>query len=58
MPPLRIVASLAWWPDGRFIAIGDIDDKTLSQGSLRPPPSSSSAAAVADANLRAWMVPL
>jgi WD40 repeat protein len=34
LPPPRMVASLAWSPDGRLIAIGDIDDKTLSRGSL------------------------
>jgi WD40 repeat protein len=34
LPPPRMVASLAWSLDGRFIAIGDIDDKTLSKGSI------------------------
>jgi len=30
-----MVASLAWSPDGRLVAIGDIDDATLSKGALR-----------------------
>ena len=30
-----MVASLAWSPDGRLIAVGDLDDRTLSKGGLR-----------------------
>jgi WD40 repeat protein len=30
----RMVATLAWSPDGRFIALGDIDDETLSKGGI------------------------
>lgn len=31
----RMVAALAWSPDGRFIALGDIDDETLSKGGIQ-----------------------
>jgi WD40 repeat protein len=30
----RMVGSLAWSPDGRFIAVGDVDDETLSKGGV------------------------
>lgn len=30
-----MVASVAWSPDGRWLAIGDIDDGTLAKGGLR-----------------------
>ena len=30
-----MVATLAWSPDGRLLAIGDIDDATLSKGGLQ-----------------------
>ena len=35
LPAPRMVAALAWSPDGRFIALGDIDDETLSKGGIR-----------------------
>jgi WD40 repeat protein len=31
----QLVATLAWSPDGALIALGDIDDATLSKGGLR-----------------------
>ena len=31
----RMVDTLAWSPDGRFIALGDIDDETLSKGGIQ-----------------------
>jgi WD40 repeat protein len=31
----RMVATLAWSPDGRLIALGDLDDETLSKGALQ-----------------------
>lgn len=31
----RMVATLAWSPDGRFIALGDLDDETLSKGGIQ-----------------------
>ena len=31
----RMVAALAWSPDGGAIALGDLDDETLSKGGLR-----------------------
>lgn len=31
----RMVATLAWSPDGRRLAVGDIDDLTLSKGGLQ-----------------------
>ena len=31
----RMVGTLAWSPDGRFIALGDIDDETLSKGGIQ-----------------------
>ncbi len=31
----RMVATLAWSPDGRFIALGDLDDETLSKGGVQ-----------------------
>jgi len=31
----KLVATLAWSPDGRFIALGDVDDETLSQGGIQ-----------------------
>lgn len=30
----RMVGSLAWSPDGRFIVLGDVDDETLSKGGV------------------------
>jgi len=30
----RMVANLAWSPDGRLVAIGDLDDETLSKGRI------------------------
>jgi WD40 repeat protein len=30
----RIVATLAWSPDGQYVALGDVDDETLSRGSV------------------------
>jgi len=35
LPPPRMIATLAWSPDGRFIAVGDIDDETLSKGGIQ-----------------------
>ncbi len=34
LPAPKIVAALAWSPDGRLIAVGDIDDATLSKGGI------------------------
>jgi WD40 repeat protein len=31
----EMVASVAWSPDGRLLAVGDIDDATLAKGGLR-----------------------
>ena len=31
----KMVATLAWSPDGRLLAIGDLDDATLSKGGLQ-----------------------
>lgn len=31
----RMVGSIAWSPDGRFLAMGDIDDETLSKGGIQ-----------------------
>jgi WD40 repeat protein len=31
----KMVATLAWSPDGRFLAVGDLDDETLSKGGLQ-----------------------
>ena len=31
----KLVAALAWSPDGRFIALADIDDETLSKGGVQ-----------------------
>ena len=31
----KLVAALAWSPDGRFIALGDVDDETLSKGGVQ-----------------------
>ena len=31
----KMVATLAWSPDGRLLAIGDVDDATLSKGGLQ-----------------------
>ena len=30
----RLVAALAWSPDGRVLALGDVDDETLSKGGV------------------------
>ena len=30
-----MVGTLAWSPDGRFIALGDVDDETLSKGGIQ-----------------------
>jgi WD40 repeat protein len=35
LPAPRMVATLAWSPDGRRIAIGDLDDETLSKGGIQ-----------------------
>ena len=35
LPPHRMVATLAWSPNGRFIAFGDLDDETLSKGGIQ-----------------------
>jgi WD40 repeat protein len=35
VPKPRVVATLAWSPDGRTIAVGDLDDETLAKGGLR-----------------------
>lgn len=35
LPAPRMVAALAWSPDGRLIAMGDIDDETLSKGGVQ-----------------------
>ncbi len=35
LPAPWMVASLAWSPDGRFIAVGDLDDATLAKGRLQ-----------------------
>jgi WD40 repeat protein len=40
----KILASLAWSPDGRRIAIGDIDDASLSKGGIQVIDASTSAA--------------
>jgi WD40 repeat protein len=40
----RMVATLAWSPDGRFIAMGDIDDESLSKGGIQVFDASSRAA--------------
>ena len=34
LPAPKMVASLAWSPDGRWLAVGDIDDATLSKGEI------------------------
>jgi WD40 repeat protein len=31
----KLVATLAWSPDGRLIALGDLDDETLSKGGIQ-----------------------
>lgn len=35
LPPHRMVATLAWSPSGRYIALGDLDDETLSKGGVQ-----------------------
>jgi WD40 repeat protein len=35
LPPHRMVATLAWSPSGRYIAVGDLDDETLSKGGVQ-----------------------
>ena len=35
LPAPKIVAKLAWSPDGRHIALGDVDDETLRKGGLQ-----------------------
>lgn len=35
LPAPALVASLAWSPDGQWLAIGDVDDATLAKGGLR-----------------------
>lgn len=35
LPAPRMVASLSWSPDGRLIAVGDLDDETLSKGGIQ-----------------------
>jgi len=39
----KMVATLAWSPDGRFIAFGDLDDETLSKGGIQILDSASRA---------------
>lgn len=39
----KMVATLAWSPDGRLLAVGDIDDETLSKGGLQVIDASSRA---------------
>ena len=34
LPAPKMVSALAWSPDGRSIAVGDIDDATLSKGGI------------------------
>ena len=31
----RMVSTVAWSPDGRFLAVGDLDDETLSKGGIQ-----------------------
>ena len=31
----RLLSTLAWSPDGRYVAIGDLDDETLSKGGIQ-----------------------
>jgi WD40 repeat protein len=31
----RLLSTLAWSPDGRFLAVGDVDDETLSKGGIQ-----------------------
>jgi WD40 repeat protein len=40
----RMVATLAWSRDGRFIALGDIDDESLSKGGIQVVDAASRAA--------------
>jgi WD40 repeat protein len=40
----RMVATLAWSQNGRFIAVGDIDDETLSKGGIQVVDAASRAA--------------
>lgn len=35
LPAPKIVSKLAWSPDGRHIALGDVDDETLRKGGLQ-----------------------
>jgi WD40 repeat protein len=35
VPAPKLVAALAWSPDGRLIAVGDVDDETLRKGGLQ-----------------------
>jgi hypothetical protein len=39
----RLVATVAWSPDGRLIAVGDVDDETLSKGAIQVFASSTAA---------------
>jgi WD40 repeat protein len=39
----RMVGTVAWSPDGRLIAIGDVDDETLSKGGIQLFASSTGA---------------
>ena len=50
----RMVATLAWSQNGRFIALGDIDDETLSKGGIQVVDAASRAAV---ANLDTGRVP-
>jgi WD40 repeat protein len=50
----KMVATLAWSGDGRFIALGDIDDETLSKGGIQVVDAASRAAV---ANLDTGRVP-
>ncbi len=35
VPAPKIIGRLAWSPDGRFTAVGDVDDETLRKGGLQ-----------------------
>lgn len=41
-----MVSTLAWSPDGRLVAVGDLDDATLAKGGIQVVDASSLAAVV------------